>query len=396
MIRVWVLGSMVSLACAAAAVAQEAAAPSLLEQLDRETQRLHESVQASVVRVQLPPPKWVEEMLASDHPAQKWKDLDPQVKNELQQKGRGAIIIPPATQPAAGATTQPSDDAWRVTPNEDESVTIESRIEQGDSRMLIVKQRGGDNGGMQVEARRSSTFQPNNIAIVLDEAGHLLVPIYLEREQLTRPITVSAGPEQLTTATFVGSDRQTGLTVLRCEKPIGRPARLASDARPAAGSLVMILSPSNDSARLSIWNASANDWGVVVRMNGSIAGFARHGQFLGGGLTKPVVQQLIEKGSVQRPTLGMVIAEVRADDAVRRQHSALGSRPAMHVRQVMENSPAARAGIQPGDLILALDGREVGDIPSFAAAVAQCGAEAKLTVLRAGAEEHLIVRFDQK
>ncbi len=404
------LVSILSLLLAPPLLAQEPAvretpATPLLERLDQEMRGLYESVQQSVVRVQLPPPRWVAEMLAEDHPAARWTDLDPQVKSRLDAQQRnvaagrydevGAVLIPPSTRPAEAPATQPAPEAWRISGQPDQPVTIESRIERGDSRVLIVTQPGeAGRSGLRVEARAGSTFLPNNVAIVLDDQGHLLVPIFLEREQITRPINVSLAPGQVIGATFIGSDRQTNLTVLKADQPVGRPARFASAARPAAGGLVMILSPNNDTARLAVWTDSASEWGVVVQVDGAVLGFARHGQFLSAGLAQPVVKQLIDKGHVQRPTLGVVVTEVRPDDPLRSRLPALGKRPALLVRRVLPESAAARAGLRNDDLILTLDGRPVGNIPSFAAAVAQCGPEAKLGLLRDGEEQTVMVRFE--
>src|SRR5690606_17804685 len=120
--------------------------------------------------------------------------------------------------------------------------------------------------GLRLQSRPGGGSAPNNIAIILDEHGHLLVPIYLEREQLPQPVPVRLDGGEVTTAVFVGSDRQTNLTVLKCRQPVGEPATLGSSGRPGEGALVMLLSPTDDNARLSVWTGGANEWGVVVAL----------------------------------------------------------------------------------------------------------------------------------
>jgi len=63
------------------------------------------------------------------------------------------------------------------------------------------------------------------------------------------------------------------------------------------------------------------------------------------------------------------------------------------VKKVLENSPAAEAGIQTGDEIVALDGRPFKEIPSFEMEklLSKNGAEYSLTLSRAGKE--LVVRI---
>jgi S1-C subfamily serine protease len=51
------------------------------------------------------------------------------------------------------------------------------------------------------------------------------------------------------------------------------------------------------------------------------------------------------------------IMAVRGDDPQRVQVKDLGARPAARVMDVLDDSAAAKAGVQPGDLILSLAGR---------------------------------------
>jgi S1-C subfamily serine protease len=175
----------------------------------------------------------------------------------------------------------------------------------------------------------------------------------------------------MTTAKFVGSDRQTNLTVLKLESSIGRPVHLTG-SRPSDGSLVMVLSPAGDSGKLGVWTGGQQDRGIVVAMDGSVAGFARYGQFLSGAFAKPVVDQLIQFGRVKRATLGVLVEETETPDGGR----------GMRVDRVAPDSPAGQVGVRPGDFILSMGGAPVGDLPSFAAAIAARDGETELQILR--------------
>ena len=63
------------------------------------------------------------------------------------------------------------------------------------------------------------------------------------------------------------------------------------------------------------------------------------------------------------------------------------------VIKVLENSPAAEAGIKAGDEIVALDGRPFKEIPSFEMEklLSKNGADYSLTLSRAGQE--MVVRI---
>ena len=104
-----------------------------------------------------------------------------------------------------------------------------------------------------------------------------------------------------------------------------------------------------------------------------------------------MVKQLLAGGAVRRAKLGLAIAEVATNDPSREREPALGSRPAVRVEEVATGSPAERAALKRGDLIVAVNGQPVGDPSAFAAAITGDdplvpAAAVKLTLLRDGAE----------
>jgi S1-C subfamily serine protease len=92
----------------------------------------------------------------------------------------------------------------------------------------------------------------------------------------------------------------------------------------------------------------------------------------------------------KRARLGVAIAPPRAARRLRRA-VGLPERSGVLVRVVEENSPAARAGIERGDLIVAADGSGIDrvDVLYEALDAAGAGAELELTVVR-GAEERTV------
>jgi S1-C subfamily serine protease len=157
-----------------------------------------------------------------------------------------------------------------------------------------------------------------------------------------------------------------------------------SRARPDDGSLVLYLAPNDGSGRLGLWTGGSSDAGIVYSTDGRVAGIARYGQFLSGSACRLIADQIIRHGSVKRATLGVIISEIRQDDPLRQQTPVLGTRTAMRVDQVMSGSAAERAGLRQGDLLLALAGESVSDIPSLAAAIAARSGQTRLQVLRDG------------
>jgi glutaredoxin 3 len=82
------------------------------------------------------------------------------------------------------------------------------------------------------------------------------------------------------------------------------------------------------------------------------------------GFDRPQLERLLPQATIptgaERPRLGASIADAA-------QHSSPGSPPGAYVGRVRPGSPAARAGMQPGDIIVALAGQPTGS----AAAVEQ-------------------------
>ncbi len=379
----------------------------LLKQLNEETQSLYREVQAGVVRVQLPPPKWAGAPLAErENPVHKWQgELDPAVKQKLEEQQKNAAkgqyqritgsVEKAATQPTTQAASTQHVGAWTVSNHGDE---VEFRPSGNGAGELHIDAGGGltadgqiigGGGRVQINVAPGGSFTPNNIGLLLDQEGHILVPICVEKESFDEQgVRVMVGAGQMATAHFVGSDRQTNITILKLEKPLGIPVKLAKD-HPAEGTLTMFLSPNSGVGRLMIWTNELKDWGVVVNMDGGVFGFTRQGQFLSANACKPAVAQLIKNGTVQRPKIGLAIAEVPGNDPARENDAALGSQPAVRVTEIAPNSPAEGAGLKVGDLILHLNDQPVGDPSGFAAAMSDESGKASVRLLRDGREQTL-------
>lgn len=134
--------------------------------------------------------------------------------------------------------------------------------------------------------------------------------------------------------------------------------------------------------------------GEVVGINSQI--FTRSGGFMGLSFAIPmsvamdVADQLKAEGKVSRGWLGVVIQEVNKDLA---ESFGLDKPAGALVAQVLEDGPAAKGGLQVGDVILSLDGKPIimsADLPHLVGAL-KPGARAELDVVRDGARKKLKV-----
>jgi serine protease Do len=135
-----------------------------------------------------------------------------------------------------------------------------------------------------------------------------------------------------------------------------------------------------------------NARGEVIGINSQI--YSRSGGYQGLSFSIPidvamdVERQLLTKGRVTRGRLGIVIQDVNQDLA---DSFGLGSPKGALVASVEPGSPAARAGIQPGDVIVKFNGRDIGrstELPALVAGTAP-GSEASIAVWRQGSVKDL-------
>jgi len=107
-----------------------------------------------------------------------------------------------------------------------------------------------------------------------------------------------------------------------------------------------------------------------------------------------VVAQLKEHGSVKRGWIGVQIQPVTPDIA-----DSLGLKKAEGalVAEPQANSPAQKAGIEAGDVITSVDGKEVKDARDLAKKIGALAPKAsvKLTVLHKGAEKTLTLTLGE-
>jgi Do/DeqQ family serine protease len=147
-----------------------------------------------------------------------------------------------------------------------------------------------------------------------------------------------------------------------------------------------------------------NSGGALVDMKGQLVGvntaiFSRGGGSNGIGfaipseMVKRVVDAAMNEGTFVRPWLGLAAQSVSFDMA-----KAQGlSRPiGVMVTEVYDGGPADKAGLRRGDLVTAIDGREVFDEKGlkFLAAIRNPGEKAQLNVLRGGRNEVIGVKVE--
>jgi len=130
--------------------------------------------------------------------------------------------------------------------------------------------------------------------------------------------------------------------------------------------------------------ALADSAGRVIGINTAVAGLGVGMAVPINATTRRIIAALMHDGRVRRAYLGLVTSPAALPS---RWVERTGHRTALRVVEVVPGSPAASSGILPHDLVLAVQGRSLGDAQSlqrmlFADAI---GTRLEITVLRNGA-----------
>jgi serine protease Do len=177
-------------------------------------------------------------------------------------------------------------------------------------------------------------------------------------------------PDDLPTIDLGDSDAlAVGNLVIAVGAPFGLTQTVTQGIISATGRQDVGISDYEDFLQTDAPINPGNSGGPLVNMRGEVIGMnsaiaTNIGQFAGVGFAIPVnmiktmLPTLIKGGKITRGMLGVVIQDLNEDLA--KQFHLADAKGAL-VSQVKQNSPAAKAGIKVGDVIVAYDGKKVED-----------------------------------
>jgi len=219
-------------------------------------------------------------------------------------------------------------------------------------------------------------------------------------------IKIDPGQSQLPTATLGRSDPvRVGDWVLALGSPLGldftvTAGIVSAKGRALSGQAAALESYIQTDAAIN----PGNSGGPLVDLDGRVIGintlifggptFVGYGFAIPIDLAQRVVSDLLEYGRVRRPRLGVQISDVTAVDA---EAYGLDDVSGADINTIDADSPAEAAGLRPGDVVVALDGREIDSATSLTTGLAQLrpGDEVELTVIRSGSRKRIAVHLGE-
>ncbi len=252
-------------------------------------------------------------------------------------------------------------------------------------------------------------------AHVIDKADEITVTLQ-DGRSLTAEL-IGADPEsdvavvkipsqQLTAIALGDSDAlRVGDFVVAIGNPFGLNQTVTSGIVSALGRRGLGIEGYEDFIQTDASINPGNSGGALVNLRGELVGIntailAPSGGNVGIGFAIPInmvrelTGQLTKYGAVQRGRLGVYVQDLTPELA---QAFGLEQRQGAVISQIVPDSPAEKAGLQEGDVVIRVDGRSVEDGGDLRNAVGllRVGETVELTIVRKGRERVVRATVDK-
>ncbi|MCK1544114.1 Do family serine endopeptidase [Bradyrhizobium sp. 147] len=305
------------------------------------------------------------------------------------------------------------------TASNDDGDDSSSPFQPGSPMERFFRRFGGPDGFPGLKGGRGRVVQGQGSGFFISPDGYAVTNNHVVDGADKVEVTTDDGKTY--TAKVIGTDQRTDLALIKVEGSSNFPFAKLADGKPRIGDWVLAVGNPfglGGTVTAGIVSASGRDIGngpyddfiqidaPVNKGNSGGPAFNTEGEVMGvntaiyspsGGsvgiafsipanTVKSVVAQLKDKGSVSRGWIGVQIQPVTSDIA-----DSLGMKKAEGalVAEPQANGPAAKAGIESGDVITAVNGEPVKDARELARTIGGMapGASVKLNVLHKGQDK---------
>lgn len=246
---------------------------------------------------------------------------------------------------------------------------------------------------------------------IVSEDGYIITNAHVVKGADKIEVTLNDG--EVKTATLVGADPHTEIAIIKieaknspflklgdseaievgeCVLAIGSPFQLQASVTQgivsAKGRQGLNITDLEDFIQTDAAINPGNSGGPLLALTGEVIGIntaivSRTGGYMGIGFAVPsnmaknVMDQIIKKGSVTRGSLGIMMQPIDKEIA---EGFNLSKVEGVLIAGIDKGSPADKAGLQQGDIILEYNGKAIKSMQSFRYDISMMPPESKVTL----------------
>ncbi len=268
---------------------------------------------------------------------------------------------------------------------------------------------------------------------IISEDGYIVTNYHVVKNAKTITVLINNNVHRELEAKFIGGDPDTDIAVIKMEgsdfpyltfgdsdelevgewvMAIGTPLQLEATVSAgivsAKGRRNLQLTALEDFIQTDTVSNPGSSGGALLNLDGQVVGMTTailttggSGAYIGVTFAIPsniiqiIQQQLVENGKVCRGFLGVGLQEIDSDLA---EAFHISSNEGAVVTEVVKDSPAEKAGLEQGDIIIALNGAPVRSTASLHKAIQLLppGSTIDLTLLRNGKKLHKTIQITER